>query len=104
MQKRLGQRGEQIFLVVEIAVEHRGGFPCGRCDVRQGGAVEATLREQLSSGLLDRIAGLSTLRAQRLFGHAHGPSSRSPARSSAPGSWWPMTRCATRAAAIAASR
>ena len=65
VQERLGQRCEQIFFVGEIPVEHRGRLAGGRRDVGQGGAVKATLREQLSGGQLDGRPGLAAFRGER---------------------------------------
>src|SRR5262249_52512493 len=107
MQERLGERGEQIFLVGEVAVEHRGRFARRRRDVGQRRPVKPTLGEQLPGGLFDGFPGLATLRAERPRGwswHGYWPRLRSPARSRELGSSWPTTRCATSAAAIAACR
>jgi hypothetical protein len=70
MQERLGQRGEQVLFVGEVAVEHRGGFTGRRGDVGQGGAVKTSLCEQLSGGLFDSLAGLQALGGKRLGRHA----------------------------------
>src|SRR5271165_3159015 len=104
MEEGLRQCGQQVFLVVEVAVEYRGRPACRRRDVGQRGAVKTPLSEQLPGRLLDRAPGLSALRAQRRRGHRHAPGRRSPARNSAPGNSCPTTRCATRAASIAAPK
>ena len=65
LQKRLGKCGEQILFVVKVPVEHRRGFTCRRGDVGQCGAVEASLGEQFSGGLLDGRPGLAAFCGQR---------------------------------------
>src|ERR1700741_610949 len=104
MQERLGQRGEQILLVREVAGEHRGRLARRRRDVAQRRPVKSALGEQLPGRLLDGFPGLASLRAERLDRHGYGPSIRSPARSKELGRSWPTTRCATSAAAIVACR
>ena len=94
-QEGLGQRGQQVFLVGVVAVEHRGRLTRRRRDVGQRGAVKTALGEQLSGRLFDGVPGLAALGCERLDRHGYSPSSRSPARSNALGSSWPTTRCAT---------
>ena len=45
VQERLGQRGQQVLLVGEVAVEHRRRLARGRRDVGQRGAVKPALGE-----------------------------------------------------------
>ena len=60
-QEVLGQCGEQVLFVAEVAVEHGRGFAGRRGDVGQRGGVETTLDEQFSGGVFDGLLGLAAL-------------------------------------------
>jgi hypothetical protein len=60
-QERLGQHCQQVFLVGVVPVERRRRPAGRRGDLGQCRAVETPLGEQLASGELDGVAGLTTL-------------------------------------------
>jgi hypothetical protein len=63
-QERLGQYGEQVFLVGVVAVERGRGLAGRRRDLGQCRAVEAALGEQLPCGEFDGLTGLAALRGE----------------------------------------
>ena len=68
-QKRFRERGEQVFLVVEVPVEHGGGLAGSGGDVGKRGAVKAALCEQLAGRLFDSRPGLAAFRGQDVSRH-----------------------------------